>query len=695
VLVVLALAGGLVILAVALRPPPVQAVSSHSVDRPRTSFEVAEVIYDGRFGSGWEDGGWGPHEIKEGQPAKIQFTGYGGVIFRHSELAAHFGALVFQYRSLPSDGYFLEVSLDSKQSDKSLFPHVPVEQHDVATLENGFREALIPLSALSPFGAPFDRVIIKARKSVSTDWVPVDKVVLTKPGEATDASIVAPVRKVSLTVSCDRPATPISPLIYGISFGEGTTGETAHRIGGNPMTRLNWELGVWNTGSDWFFENTKDTTSVWDWIQGNYAGGFKLAMVVPIIGWVAKDATSVGFPVATFGAQRGQDPKRPEAGDGVRPDGSQLRPGPPTATSMAAPPETIRRWIETLREKDRERGGRGVDMYILDNEPNLWHGTHRDVHPDPLSYDELLDRTIRYGSAIRAADPEAVIAGPAEWGWSAYFYSAKDTTSTWMLQSDRHAHGGVPLLPWYLGQLADHEKRTGVRILDVVDVHFYPQAEGVYGKAARTDPETSALRLRATRALWDPTYADESWIKEHVELIPRLKDWIAQNYPGRDISIGEWSFGAEGHISGGLAIAEVLGRFGQQGIKSAFYWGKPEPGTPALNAFRAYRNYDGKGAHFLEWSIPTQVAEGVSLFASRDDSRSRVVAVMLNLDPIYAVDPQIDVASCGRTTSRRVFRSTSASPGITESGLRADGTLEPLPPYSLEVIEWSAGHDSD
>ena len=46
--------------------------------------------------------------------------------------------------------------------------------------------------------------------------------------------------------------------------------------------------------------------------------------------------------------------------------------------------------------------------FALDNEPMLWNSTHRDVHPDPVTYDELLDRTIRYGSAVRAADPDAV-----------------------------------------------------------------------------------------------------------------------------------------------------------------------------------------------------------------------------------------------------------------------------------------------
>ena len=47
----------------------------------------------------------------------------------------------------------------------------------------------------------------------------------------------------------------------------------------------------------------------------------------------------------------------------------------------------------------------------------------------------------------------------------------------------------------------------------------------------------TALRLRTTRMLWDPTYVDESWVKEPVRLLPRLREWIDQNYPGRGISL--------------------------------------------------------------------------------------------------------------------------------------------------------------
>jgi hypothetical protein len=113
----------------------------------------------------------------------------------------------------------------------------------------------------------------------------------------------------------------------------------------------------------------------------------------------------------------------------------------------------------------------------------------------------------------------------------------------------------------------------------VLDLHFYPQAEGIgNAEGGETSTEASLRRIRSTRALWDASYHDESWIDDTVQLIPRMKKWVAENAPGLGTSIGEWNFGAERHISGGLAVAEALGRFGQYDLTSAYYWAYPPDG---------------------------------------------------------------------------------------------------------------------
>ena len=270
------------------------------------------------------------------------------------------------------------------------------------------------------------------------------------------------------------------------------------------------------------------------------------------------------------------------------------------------------------------------------------------------------------------------------------FFSAKDTSEGGLLHSDRDAHGGVPLLPWYLQQLADHEKRTGVRVLDLVDVHFYPQAPGVYGGGERTDSEGAALRIRSTRSFWDPSYRDESWIKEHVNLIPRLKDWIAKNYPGRGISIGEWSFGGEDHISGALAIAESLGRFGPAGSHLCILLGQAsQPRAAGFMHFVRSATSTARGGDSWTCRFPPRHRTTSPSFASTDASATHVVAVVLNLDPVFASQADIDVTSCGQVTQEKVFRYGSDVSALTAETGKSSGTVlhELIAPYSIKVLD--------
>jgi hypothetical protein len=506
-------------------------------------------------------------------------------------------------------------------------------------------------------------------------------------------------RRATWVLDCAAPGRAISPLVYGIAGVEDVPhvwelGATARRWGGNPSSRYNWERNAWSTSKDWFFRNVpvggRDPGGWESFLETNRAHGVRSALTVPMLGWVAKDATSYSFPVARLGPQQATAPDLPDAGNGLRPDGTPL-PVEPTRTSVPSTPASVERWVRRIREGDRARGERRVHQYILDNEPMLWHETHRDVRDEPVGYDELLRRTIAYASAIRRADPGAVIAGPAAWGWLEYNYSAVDVAAGLDRRPDRRRHGDVPLLAWYLREIRAHERRTGTRLLDVVDVHYYPALDGVgLGTGGATDPATAALRIRSTRSLWDPEYVDESWLKERFRVIPRLREWIAENHPGLGLSIGEWNFGAEGHMSGGLAVAEVLGRFGTEGVASAYYWTYPPDRSPAFWAFRAYRNFDGRGGRFLDRSVPVRgEAPLASLFASADAGRGRVVAVLLNHDPGSPLDARIELGRCGPAVASRAFTYAGGADGLraVEHPPRGAALEIAAAPYSITVVE--------
>jgi hypothetical protein len=651
---------------------------------------VVERVVDSVAGlaPGWMDFGYSPHTIRKGSLVEIDLANYGGLILAHPGPLGSFGGLSFRYRAPDQFGDFLEVQLQLASGEA--LARVPVDRSGAVKRPDGFLDVWLPIGQLNPGGKPFVRVMFFAHRNVGHEAVLIDQVAFT----AAPAAKLEPARSASFVLDCGAAGQQISPLIYGVGGSGGApwaTGATARRSGGNPTSRYNWQLNTWNLTKDWFFRNAGEPNSSYEqFLNEDRQHDMKTALTVSMLGWVAKDSTSYSFPVSVFGPQQAAAWDMPDSGNGIGRDGKPIVSGPPTRTSVRSTPESIEQWVRQIREKDRTRG-RSVDAYILDNEPMLWNATHRDVHPDPTTYDELLEKTIAYGSAVRRADPEAKIAGPAEWGWLAYHYSAKDVAAGVQLRPDRRLHGDEPLIPWYLRKIREYEQRTGARILDILDVHFYPMAQGMgIGTQGQTDPAAAALRIRSTRSLWDPTYVDESWINERMRVLPLLRQWIAANDPGLGMSIGEWNFGAESHMSGGLAAAEALGRFGTEGVTSAYYWTSPTERSPAFWAFRAFRNFDGSGGHFLDWSMPVK-GDGplASLFASRDMDRRRVVAVLLNFAPLSPLSTHVELQGCGPLVTARGFSYAGAADGFKTLEISATGaTLRTVvAPYSMTVLD--------
>jgi hypothetical protein len=244
---------------------------------------------------------------------------------------------------------------------------------------------------------------------------------------------------------------------------------------------------------------------------------------------------------------------------------------------------------------------------------------------------------VEYSSAIKAADPTALVLGPESWGYQDLMYSALDRgDDRFTTHADRRAHEDVPLIPWFLRTVRRHDAAAGARSLDVLTVHWYPQGQGVMD---RSDPQTDALRLRSTRSLWDPAYVDESWIGDTVQLVPRLRKWVAEEYPGTRIGITEYNFGGGDSISAGLAEAEALGIFGRENLYLATYWMSPKPGSPAWFAFRMFRDADGHGAHFGDTAIAavSSASDTVSCFASRERGWIDVMLINKDMDQGHAV----------------------------------------------------------
>jgi len=147
------------------------------------------------------------------------------------------------------------------------------------------------------------------------------------------------------------------------------------------------------------------------------------------------------------------DPSIPDAGFGrLASTHAYVTGNDPNDAYVPSNSEFQKGWIQHLTNRWGTAAQGGVKYYIMDNEPSIWQGTHRDVHPKGASQDEFLARFIDYASMVKSVDPSAMIVGPEEWSWPGYVLSGLDQQNG--NTNDRDAHGGQYYLPWLLSQFA-------------------------------------------------------------------------------------------------------------------------------------------------------------------------------------------------------------------------------------------------
>ncbi|MBI4493232.1 MAG: hypothetical protein HY690_10625 [Chloroflexi bacterium] len=519
----------------------------------------------------------------------------------------------------------------------------------------------------------------------------------------------------TLRVEAGQPLRRISPLIYGAASANpddlAALRLRLNRWGGTPSSRYNWELGnAWNSGRDWEFRNgnyghtspaDRRPSGVADqFVAANRAAGAESLVTIPALGWVARDddneSRSVDIPESGSLSLGALVDGRAVYDPAANRRATSIRSLPRKDGPLADPPDLADdrvyqdEWVAHLGNRFGSAATGGVRFYAIDNEPDLWAENHADVYSIQPGYDDLLASFLEYAEAIKAVDPEALVLGPGLSGWTSYLYSARDRgLDNFRTHADRRAHGDVPFLPWWLDQVRRHDEQTGRRTLDVLDVHFYPQAAGVYDGA--TDDATNALRLRSTRALWDARYADESWIREPVRLVPRLREWVDRSYPGTLLAIGEWNWGAEETMNGALAIANVLGIFGREGVDLAAYWTVPPAGSPGALAFALYTNYDGRGSGFGDLALAaTSDTPDLAVYASLDSASGDLVLLALNQRPDVDLSATLHLDGFAPSSSAHLYRYAQADPTaihtLGQVALQGQELSLTLPSYSITVV---------
>jgi len=487
---------------------------------------------------------------------------------------------------------------------------------------------------------------------------------------------------VTVTVDVAQARRPIDRNVYGVAHA--TAAQLAdlnaplNRNGGNNTSRYNWQINADNRGQDWYFQSIPEPSATAgkrgdDFVADARGAGAEPALTIPTIGWIARlganRAKLASYSIAKYGPQTGSDAQWfPDAGNGIRAsDGAKITWNDPADANIQNSTVIQRGWIDHLVTRWGIADNGGLRYYILDNEPSLWHETHRDVHPTGASLDDVRDYMVAYAREVKNADPGASVIGPEEWGWlgtrlSGYdqWYGATQGWRDWSLLPDRAAHGQMDYLPWLLQQLRQQSLNDGRRLLDVLTAHYYPQG-GEFSDD--TSSAMQARRNRSTRSLWDPAYVDESWVASVVRYIPQLRDWVDTYYPGTKIGITEYNWGAEAHINGATTQADIYGIFGREGLDMGARWTTPAASTPTYKAMRLYRNYDGNRSTFGDVSVRTISSanpDTLSVFGAQRTSDNAATVMIVNKVPTSSA-VAVTLASFAPGGAAQIYQLTSTN----------------------------------
>jgi len=298
----------------------------------------------------------------------------------------------------------------------------------------------------------------------------------------------------AVTISVDAKAghKPISPNIYGrnnvLKLSETDAAkmrEAGVKIlrenGGNNSTKYNWQLDI-SSHPDWY-NNVYDQN--WDGkaarIESEFPGtqgffGFQL------LGWAASNKDNNFGDWAYNQAQWWTGVTQNLAGGGVVNPG-----GGNAATTEGNPLLYLKEWpadstVGILNHWFGD-GGLGLDKnkflyWSMDNEPDIWHNTHDDIIKD-RNPDRYVDNYLQVAPKARAAFPEIKLSGMVaanEWQWYKFGDNASITYKgryhCWM--------------EYFIRRIGEAQATTGVRLLDVLDFHFYPKLDGTNPTDAKT-----------------------------------------------------------------------------------------------------------------------------------------------------------------------------------------------------------------
>jgi hypothetical protein len=639
----------------------------------------SSLVFDDTLQNSWQNWSWATVNLTNTNPvhggtmsASVhEVNAYDGFYVHHANLdSSLYKTLSFWINGGATGGQQLQVYATASgvgQVSYSL-PTLPA---------NIWTQVTIPLSSLGMLArGDFDGFFIQSRVNAPQATYYVDDLTVSTLPVVNAPSIVT----IDPSLKYD-----ISPLIYGANstdYAGMGGGFKFARQGGNRMTAYNWENNASNAGSDYYFQNDGylGATNEPGWtmrtfVQAATAGGAIPLVTIPCAGYVSADKNGGGD------VRNSPDylNTRFKVSLPAKPGGSFVY--PPDITDAFVYQDECVNYIKQFAQP-----GLPI-MFSLDNEPDLWSSTHAEIHPNAATYAEMVTRSTDYAKAIKNAYPTALVFGPVNYGWNGF------TT----LQGAPDA-GGRNFIDTYLDGMRIAHKAAGKRLVDALDVHWYPEA---YGDNTRivSDGDTQGLseaRIQASRSLWDSTYVENSWItsslgNQPISLLPWLSGKIRAHYAGTKLAITEYNYGGSNAISGAIAQADVLGLFGRNGVYASANWGLYAGAKAQLAGFKSFINYDRAGSKFGDQGlfVTGEKASENSVYAAADSTvPGRYTIVVIN--KTVGVTPFKLLMSGFLIRSSKAYAIVEGqydTPFITGASSSGDTVKFSAPPQSVTTIQ--------
>ena len=446
----------------------------------------------------------------------------------------------------------------------------------------------------------------------------------------------------TFTINTNKERQLISPYIYGTNGQSFDRPENiaARRIGGNRMTSYNWENNFSNGGADYINDNDNYMP-----YSINLPGADYLIPNIVLSAFhdtsLSMNCTSlITLPMCSYVSRDGNgvvttSPPSPRWRQVVNKKGSAFTYPPDTGDGFVYVDECMNNLITQF---GNSTANTGIKNYEMDNEWSIWNTSQPLLHPAQPTIAEAISKSISLSATIKRMDANSLAFGPVDYGYASYL-SFQNSTD----YSSYSSYGNFGYA--YLAYMKHASDSIGHRLLDVYDVHYYSSAQGLDSSnnleivdGGNNDVGVAVARMEAPRTLWDSSFVENSWIGQFyspVVYILALQHGINLYDPGTKIAFTEYSYGGENHISGGIALADMLGICGRFGVYWTSVWGPVNQYWGS--GFKIFRNYDGHNSTFGDSHVFAntnnwRTSSIYSAIQSNDTTVMNIIAMNKNYD---------------------------------------------------------------